>query len=63
MESIKEMEERHHKEFETLRNECHHRCVEVIHGSDYHDGWDITLICRNCGLPIVGFEFAKKSKK
>ena len=57
METLKEMQQRHHKEYEQLRRKCPHNEVEIQDGTAYGGfGRNISLICKLCGEPIVGWE-------
>lgn len=55
MENLKDMEKRHRSEYECLRVNCPHYNVKVydrVGGFRYRE---ITIVCEDCGTPLVGF--------
>ncbi len=56
-ETIKEMQERHRREYNELRNRCPHNKVRIEDTSGHNGfGRRITMKCDLCGEPIVGWE-------
>lgn len=56
-ETMKQMKERHNKEFIELRDSCPHNKVEILDTTAVGgSGRNITIRCLLCGQPIVGWE-------
>ena len=53
METLKEMQARHHVEFNQLRKQCSHYDVEVIDRVVGFRHREILVKCKTCGEPLV----------
>ncbi len=55
METLIEMQERHRLEYESLRANCLHYNVKTYDRIVGFRHREITIVCEDCGEPLVGF--------